>query len=171
MKEAGEHTVDERKGGESRERRRTPRTITGLINWAVLGTFETAGSKRTMGRSQTSGLSVIKAINTEYSFKQSSYESSSSPGWYISGRGTKGSFVGISFFVLSCLKDNKDFSMFADKEENMPLEKEESVMMHCGGKEHALSTTVTEQVSREGGGLQERGRVLRAPVGFPWTAG
>lgn len=40
-----------------------------------------------------------------------------------------------------------------------------------GGKEDALSTTVTEQVSREGGGLQERGRALRAPAGFPWKGG
>lgn len=49
----------------------------------------------------------------EYSFKQSSCESSST-GWYVTKRSTKGSFVGTGTF-FSRFKDNKDFSMFADR--------------------------------------------------------
>lgn len=47
-------------------------------------------------------------------------------------------------------KDSKDFSMFADKEENMPLGKEESLMMPQGNR-GALGTKVTERASREAG--------------------
>lgn len=75
----GEYTIDEGKGRESRERR--PRTITGLSKWAAPGPLrQTAGPKRTMGRNWTSGLLVVKAVNTKYALKHSSYENSNTTG-------------------------------------------------------------------------------------------
>lgn len=44
-------------------------------------------------------------------------------------------------------------------------------MTHCEGKEDALGPKVMDHVSREGGGLQQGGRALRALVGFPWREG
>lgn len=46
----------------------------------------------------------MKTVNTEYSFKQSSYERGSSTGWHISGKNTKGSFVEIASPHLLVLK-------------------------------------------------------------------
>lgn len=43
--------------------------------------------------------------------------------------------------------------------------------MPCEGKENALGPKVMDHVSREGGGLQQGERALRASVGFPWREG
>lgn len=53
----------------------------------------------------------------------------------------------------------------------MLLVKEESLMMPCEGKENALGPKAMDHVSREGGGLQQGERALRASVGFPWREG